>query len=198
MEQKVAKFFGFTKSGTSLLGKIVRKIHTKSETRKVAGLALVMAGTGVIFFAGTRNIGGNPGLNVDFNPPVVDASTLDSVQKPVNYTYESQGYSWIHSGVDLVAPVGTSVHSIMPGTVKEAGPSGSGYGNFVVITHDQQYESLYGHLSEVEVKTGDKVQMDTEIAKSGSTGFSTGPHVHLEVHYQGVTINPAEIVPGVQ
>ena len=198
LKQKVAKFFGFTKSGASLLGKVVRKIHTKRETRKIAGVALVFIGAGIIVYTGTRNIGGNPGINIDFNPPIVDASTLDSVQKPIDYTYESQRYTWVHSGIDLVAPTGTPVYPIMPGIIKEAGPSGSGYGNFVIISHDQEYESLYGHLSEVEVKPGDKVTLSSELGKSGSTGWSTGPHLHLEVYYQGKTVNPSEIVPSVQ
>ncbi len=85
-----------------------------------------------------------------------------------------------HSGYDIAVPVGTPVHPTQKGTVYFAGPW-KGYGNLVVIEHGAGYVTMYGHNSEVLVKAGEKVDTNTVIALSGSTGRSTGPHVHYEV-----------------
>ncbi len=85
-----------------------------------------------------------------------------------------------HSGYDIAVPVGTPVHPTQSGTVYFAGPW-KGYGNLVVVEHGAGYVTLYGHNAEVLVKAGDKVDPDSVIALSGSTGHSTGPHVHYEI-----------------
>ena len=86
----------------------------------------------------------------------------------------------MHSGWDIAVPVGTAVHPTQEGTVYFAGPY-KGYGNLVAIEHGKGYISLYGHNSEILVKPGMYVTPKTVIALSGSTGRSTGPHVHYEV-----------------
>jgi murein DD-endopeptidase MepM/ murein hydrolase activator NlpD len=85
-----------------------------------------------------------------------------------------------HNGYDIAVPVGTPVYPTQTGLVYSAGPY-KGYGNLVVVEHGQGYFTLYGHNSEILVKPGDKVDTSTELALSGSTGRSTGPHVHYEV-----------------
>ena len=85
-----------------------------------------------------------------------------------------------HNGYDIAVPVGTPVHPTQVGTVYFAGPY-KGYGNLVVIEHGSGYVTMYGHNAELLVKKGDKVDPDTVIALSGSTGRSTGPHVHYEI-----------------
>ena len=85
-----------------------------------------------------------------------------------------------HSGYDIAVPVGTPVHPTQAGTVYFAGPY-KGYGNLVVVEHGQGYVTMYGHNSEVLVKPGEKVDPTTVLALSGSTGRSTGPHVHYEI-----------------
>lgn len=85
-----------------------------------------------------------------------------------------------HSGIDISVPVGTPVHPTQQGYVIYAGPFGA-YGNTVAIAHAEGYTSLYGHNSELLVKVGQWVDCDTVIARSGSSGRSTGPHVHYEV-----------------
>jgi murein DD-endopeptidase MepM/ murein hydrolase activator NlpD len=86
--------------------------------------------------------------------------------------------------VDFGAPIGTSVHAVAHGTVIIAKNSGNngGFGKYVVITHDNGVQTLYAHLSSVEVTPGESVDQGQEIAKSGSTGKSTGPHLHIEFH----------------
>jgi len=68
----------------------------------------------------------------------------------------------------------------------------------VIITYAGDLESLYAHLSKINVEKGQKVFMDTVIGEIGSTGFSTGPHLHLEVKQNEKLVNPADIVPGVR
>lgn len=196
--KQLKKLFGFTHSGVSVVGRKVQKVVTCREIRRLVGVGLMAVLTFVTLVHNFSNIGGNLVLAFNTPKPVIDATTLSSVEAPIDFQYESRGYSWYHPGADLVAPLGTSVRPIMPGTVGTVTYDRFGYGNHIVVKHEQGYESLYGHLSELEVQQGQKVSLDTEIGKSGSTGFSTGPHLHLEVHKDGVPVNPAEIVPGVR
>ena len=137
-----------------------------------------------------------------FSSPTVTADLVTSVsiQKPIEFTSESRCVSWFHAGADLVAPVGTSVRPIMEGSVTSVDNNawGGGYGKHIIVSHAQGYESLYAHLSKIEVEAGQTVSLEREIAKSGNTGLSTGPHLHLEIHQNGKVINPAELVPGVK
>ncbi|MET9295374.1 M23 family metallopeptidase [Streptomyces sp. NPDC003077] len=97
------------------------------------------------------------------------------------------GTHWAHnhSGQDFVVPTGTAVKAVHQGTVIKAGPNGGGdgpaYGNAIVIEHNGHTYTQYAHLSRIEVRVGQKVATGQEIAKSGSTGNSTGPHLHFEV-----------------
>ncbi len=196
------KIFGFTNSGRSLVGKAVRKVLAKRELRRVVGVSLVAVVTAFYIVRNFSNIGGPIVLAVnlgDATPEAtIDAGTTLSVQTPIRFDYESRGFSWIHSGADLVAPTGTPVFPIMPGVVETVAYDPLGFGNHVILKHDLGYESIYGHLSKAEVTEGERVGFTTELGLSGSTGFSTGPHLHIEIHLNGVPVNPADIVPGVK
>jgi len=97
------------------------------------------------------------------------------------------GSHWAHkhSGQDFVVPTGTAVKAVHKGTVVKAGPFGGGdgpaYGNAIVIQHANGKYTQYAHLSRIEVQVGQQVATGQQIAKSGSTGNSTGPHLHFEV-----------------
>jgi murein DD-endopeptidase MepM/ murein hydrolase activator NlpD len=96
------------------------------------------------------------------------------------------GHRAIHRGVDIASPMGSPIYAMADGVVTWAGPR-AGYGNMVEINHGQGLSTRYGHASAVTVKVGDVVSRGDEIAKVGSTGRSTGPHVHFEVlraHHQ--------------
>ena len=94
-----------------------------------------------------------------------------------------------HKGLDIAAPTGTPIHPVRPGTVVSSGERG-GYGNVVVLDHGDGTTSLYAHCHELKVKKGDKVGYGDVIATVGSTGRSTGPHLHLEVHRDGKAVDP--------
>ncbi len=96
----------------------------------------------------------------------------------------------MHAGIDFTAPQGTPIYATANGTVKVAGMSDGGYGNHVVINHGYGYETLYGHMFRVKARPGQKVQRGEVIGYVGSTGKSTGPHCHYEVHKNGQKIDP--------
>lgn len=95
----------------------------------------------------------------------------------------------LHKGIDFAAQVGTPIYATADGKVKEAGRHG-GYGNVVIINHGYGYETLYGHMSRVKTATGKQVKRGDIIGYVGSTGLSTGPHLHYEVHKDGEPIDP--------
>jgi len=102
----------------------------------------------------------------------------------------------MHRGLDIAAPTGTPIHPIRPGTVVSSGERG-GFGNVVIVDHGGGVTSLYAHCHELKVKKGDTVRPGDVIATVGSTGRSTGPHLHLEVHKDGKAVDPmAELKPG--
>ena len=94
-----------------------------------------------------------------------------------------------HKGMDIKGPMGAPVKSTAKGKVIFAGLKG-GYGKCIIIDHANGIQTLYGHLSVINVKSGDKVNIAQHIGNIGSTGRSTGPHLHYEVHKQGRKINP--------
>jgi len=97
-----------------------------------------------------------------------------------------------HHGIDYAAPYGTPVHAVAGGKVIFAGWRG-GYGKAVVIKHKNGYQTLYGHLGKILVRVGQHVDQGQTIGLVGSTGLSTGPHLHFEVRHYGRRINPALI-----
>lgn len=94
-----------------------------------------------------------------------------------------------HKGLDIKGPSGAPVKSMAKGKVEFAGVRG-GYGNCVILKHGNGFETLYGHLSKIKVKVGQKIDIGQQIGNIGSTGRSTGPHLHYEVHQNGQRINP--------
>jgi len=100
----------------------------------------------------------------------------------------------MHIGIDWRAPFGTPVQSAGDGIVLEAGKKGN-YGNCIIIAHDEVYQTLYAHLKSIEVKAGDVVIPGQCIGYVGSSGVSTGPHLHYEVIKNGVNVNPAQYLP---
>ena len=121
--------------------------------------------------------------------------------RPVSGVISSRyGLRWRdnHKGLDIAAPKGTAIKAAAAGTVifagNGAGHGYSGYGNVVVVQSTSSLVILYGHCSEVNCVTGQQVAQGQIIAKVGSTGISTGNHLHFELRYNGVAINPQKYV----
>jgi len=100
----------------------------------------------------------------------------------------------LHRGIDFKAPLGTPIVATADGTVSFAKEEKL-YGLKVVIQHDGQYKSLYAHLSEIKVKSGDKVKKGTVIGLVGNSGASTAPHLHYEVIKDDKAVNPSDYLP---
>ena len=96
----------------------------------------------------------------------------------------------MHAGLDFAAPQGTPIYATANGRVKTSGYSSGGYGNHVVIDHGYGYETLYGHMVRVKARAGQQVTRGEIIGYVGTTGKSTGPHCHYEVHKNGNKIDP--------
>lgn len=125
----------------------------------------------------------------------------DLFHKPVRSRYYlSSYYGWrsspfsgkrsYHSGVDMACPQGTPVYAALGGTVTSVGYNNV-YGNYIIVTHHSGYKTLYGHLSKQLVTRGKWVDTNSRIGLVGSTGLSTGPHLHFTVYKFGKTVNPA-------
>jgi murein DD-endopeptidase MepM/ murein hydrolase activator NlpD len=113
---------------------------------------------------------------------------------PVNGTYRfTSGFGprgrRLHAGIDLAAPQGTTIFATADGVVVDAGRE-SGYGNVVRIQHEFGFETTYAHLSKIQVRVGQQVSRGVQIGAMGSTGRSTGSHLHYEVRVNGQPQNP--------
>ena len=96
----------------------------------------------------------------------------------------------MHKGLDFSAPQGTPIYATGNGVIEVAGYSEGGYGNHVMINHGYGYETLYGHMVRIKVRAGQKVKRGEVVGWVGSTGKSTGPHCHYEVHINGNAVDP--------
>ena len=107
------------------------------------------------------------------------------------FTGQSSG----HTGIDIAVPAGTPVRAALPGVVTTATYNAGGYGYYVMIDHGNGMVTLYAHNSKLLVKVGDAVEAGDMVSLSGSTGRSTGPHLHFEVRVKGQCVNPRSYLP---
>ena len=176
----------FRSSRTSLL-------RTRVAVGAAAVGASVVLGTGVASAAA-------PAAAPAAAKKAVSASWIDPVKKyTLSAGFAQAGKMWqsTHSGQDFAVPSGTKVMAAHGGTVVKAGGNGAGdgpaYGNAIVIKHANGVYSQYAHLSQIDVKVGQIVKTGQKIALSGSTGNSSGPHLHFEIRTTanyGSAINP--------
>ena len=101
-----------------------------------------------------------------------------------------RGAAAMHAGIDLAGPSGTPIYATADGVVSTAGYNSGGYGNLVKIDHGRGIETRYGHLSSMAVAPGQRVTRGQQIGRMGSTGRSTGSHLHYEVRIDGRAVNP--------
>ncbi|UAB78573.1 M23 family metallopeptidase [Erythrobacter sp. SCSIO 43205] len=137
---------------------------------------------------------------IDTPPVVVERPTVSVPSlTPVNgarmssgfghRTHPTRGGRRMHKGVDLAAPTGTPVYATADGIVDLA-RWGRGYGLYIKVDHGAELETRYAHLSRLAVAAGDRVEKGEVIGYVGSTGWSTGPHLHYEVRVNGVAVDP--------
>lgn len=121
------------------------------------------------------------------------SSPIETVVVTSGYGYRNDPFSGrqaFHGGIDLAAAYGTPVRAAYEGVVEFSGWAG-GYGNLVVVRHAFGYRTLYGHLQSRAVRVGAHLERGMLLGKVGSTGASTGPHLHFEVQHHGLSVDPA-------
>ena len=129
--------------------------------------------------------------------------TVSGFLRPVSGGSVTDAYGWrnhptekirkFHTGVDFAVPMNTPIVAMASGTVSECG-NNKWYGNHVTLSHGGGYGSFYGHMTNYVVSVGDTVTQGQVIGYVGSTGISTGPHLHFEIYINGATVNPMEYV----
>lgn len=144
-------------------------------------------------------------VSEQFNPAALTGKILVDVlmEDATCYTFPlkerrvNSNFGWrrgrVHAGIDLDLETGDAVFAAFDGTVKEA-EYANGYGNLIVLQHDNGLQTYYAHLSKIKVEPGQRVNSGDEIGLGGSTGRSTGPHLHFEVRYHGAYMDPSNLI----
>ena len=130
----------------------------------------------------TRDDGRTPAIGVEGRFTGGFGARVD----PIN------GKKGFHPGVDIAAPAGTPIHAVREGKVVFAGPHG-GYGNFIVVDHGDGVLTRYAHCQRIDVQVGQEIQANSVIGAVGTTGHSTGPHLHFEVYQNGEAVDPMKV-----
>ena len=183
-----------------------RKPSTASRLQRRLALGAVVAGTVTttgLAGATTANAqdfaamssGGNIVNEVAAAAGIGHLAPAPSVVRPAEGTFTSGfGPRWgtMHNGIDIANAIGTPISAVMAGTVIDSGPA-SGYGQWIRIKHDDGSMSVYGHMSTLNVGVGERVSAGQHIAGMGNLGFSTGSHLHFEIHPAGA--GPVDPVP---
>jgi len=165
--------------GTDLIVATVERVNGQEVARTVVSTTRITEPVAEVQYRGTKPIPATQGTGA-FQYPLA------------SYTISSYfGMRWgtLHTGVDLAAPMGSKIYASDGGTVTFAGWKGS-YGYLVIISHGGLFETYYAHCSKILVSVGENVYQGQNIALVGSTGYSTGPHCHFEVRYNGTPNNP--------
>ncbi len=149
-------------------------------------------------FTPVRVLDAKPGITSSLSGEIPSLFPLpDQYREKVTWGYHVKAINPItkketlHEGVDIGAPMGTSVYAAAGGIVKKAELL-EGWGNLLVIEHSEGYSTFYAHLEGFRVKAGESVKKGQEVATVGSTGRSTGPHLHYEIRKEGTQVNPAD------
>lgn len=143
----------------------------------------------------TGNWAENRSVKVYNKPLSLPDFEYSEFQLPTNgrltsqYGYRAQ-FRRFHKGIDLSLNIGDTVKCALPGMVTTTGYDSHGYGRYVIVTHAGGLETLYGHLNNSFVSPGQKIQAGEALGLGGTTGNSTGPHLHFETRYRGTAIDP--------
>jgi murein DD-endopeptidase MepM/ murein hydrolase activator NlpD len=144
---------------------------------------------------GAGKPGGGTGRGEKFALPPYSDGLAWPLEAGIVSSEFGQRWGKLHAGIDVAADTGEPVHASARGLVIYAGNGLQGYGHVVIIRHDDSLTTLYAHNSHLEVKQGNTVNQGTVIAKVGSSGHSTGPHLHFEIRVGEKPINPRDRLP---
>lgn len=176
-----------TEQGVVGKKEVVYKVYSLDgvETKRTAiSSAVIVEPVAQKVTVGTKRV-----VAADKNGNAVMMWPVKRVERSYVSSYVGDGRG--HKGMDIVAPAGTPIYAAAGGTVTYSGWDTSGYGYKIVIKHSDTYETLYAHCSALYVKKGDKVAKGETVGAVGTTGRSTGNHLHFEVHKNGTFTDPA-------
>lgn len=182
------------------ISRYFRRIFEHKRIKKILGSNLALVAIASSFVSTSQAAINQSSLDQTEENLVVSAqnqplNTEKGVIYPVEVVKINQGYAFYHPGVDLDGETGDPVYPVMAGKVEEIQHSRFAYGNAVLINHGNGIKSFYAHLSEVKAEKGQRVTHESEIGTVGSTGWSTGSHLHLEIIENSRTINPFSVLP---
>jgi murein DD-endopeptidase MepM/ murein hydrolase activator NlpD len=183
----------------SRLSRLGRIIIQKFQTRFLAGLMIIG-----LSFGGFSNLSvfANQPIKATYSPVTLDkpdniitTHTETTTQLPLEEFRLTQKFHLFHPAIDLAAPIGTPIRPVAAGKVSITNHNNFGLGNYLVIKHGAEFYSVYAHLNEIKVEVNQEVTKDTVIGAVGNTGFSTGPHLHLEIIVDNQKVNPLTVLP---
>ena len=174
--------------------RVFRTAFENKQTKKFIGASLTI----VIMFSGVmNNILAVNEVEIEavlIEAPDTEVLTETHLEKPLNGVI-GQDYHVFHRAIDVLTPVGTEIRPITKGEVVEASLGRLGWGNTVVVDHGDGLKSRYAHLDEVRVIEGEVIDGNYVLGTVGMTGWTTGPHLHLEIYENGRTIDPMVVLP---
>ncbi|MBE6688754.1 MAG: hypothetical protein E7588_05700 [Ruminococcaceae bacterium] len=182
------------KNGTKRITEKVVYVNGKEESRTVVGEEVVKATVDKIIVKGLKPV---PESAPDDIEKLMVWPIDGNVDEPYGWRLRDHSYMEYHNGIDMRAPRGTPILAAASGVVEKAGNYHNGYGKMVIIRHPDGKETFYAHMNDIYVSVGDIVAQGTIIGEVGSTGDSTGNHIHFEVRMgDGTSRNPLDyLVP---
>ncbi|MEG1999982.1 MAG: M23 family metallopeptidase [Evtepia sp.] len=168
-------------AGEAVLQADVTLLNGEEQSRTILSNIVAREPTATIIAVGTKEL-----------PPAFVCPTAGRITSPFGYRYIF-GSTSFHTGVDIANPYGTPISASQSGTVTFSGPQGS-YGNLVILDHGNGFQTYYAHCSSILVAPGDPVVSGQVIAQTGTTGRSTGNHLHFEIRFNRVPIDPLQYI----
>jgi murein DD-endopeptidase MepM/ murein hydrolase activator NlpD len=202
LPKTIKKAFTVDRWGSLRISRFFRKIFETNFARKALGANLAAAviitsvtQTPIAAFEKPEALPENQAEEVAVLPEPEEIVTTETTFRSPVGGYVSQGYHWYHPAIDLAGNDNQIIYPITKGKVVAVEYSRWGYGNSVVVDHENGLSSRYAHLSYIKAESGQEVDKNTALGYVGSTGFSTGPHLHLEVVEHGRYLNPLAFFP---
>ena len=213
-------FQSFGENGMKeIQNQFIHSFNQKSQFMKNFSLAIIGVSIMILpfFIFGNKHLVEKEITLLNISPSASSKQTLKELsQTPLIKINEAQATTWncpltgsikvssaygmrmhpllkvkkMHTGVDFKAPLGTEIYAPSDGVVEKAQLDKTKFGNYILIKHDDVYQSFYAHLSELKVKAGQKIKKGDLIGLVGSTGMSVGPHLHYEIIENGKKIDP--------
>ena len=178
----------------SRTSRVLRYGLEKINIKAILGgnLAFAVLATGLV--APTSGQTAKQVENAVLPAPAISLSTDVQIRYPVEKVKINQAFSRFHYGIDIDGETGDPIYPIMKGKVETKEISRFGYGNQIIVNHGNGMKSRYAHLSQMKVEIGQEVKPEDNIGSIGSSGWSTGSHLHLEILQNNQAINPQAVL----